>query len=314
MSAWLTSEVRGMRLALGLLIASWPGLAAGPQGQAPAPAQAQAQARSLAVALAPAQAAPAQTRPAGSSLRLASEAATAEPGQQAAGSSAAPALDGAAPVRVLLAPAQETTLASQIAARVQAVPATLGSHVAKGATLVSFDCEEQAARLKMSQAELSSTRESHEAKLRLQGLQQAGEVEVALAASQAARAEAQVELYRAQIAQCKVTAPFSGRVVKVAVKAFQGVSAGQALVELVSDGPLKLRLNAPGKWAGWLRRGTRFEVQIDETGRRYEALVTALNGRIDPISQTLEIEAAVASNSTGLLPGMSGNARFRTPL
>ena len=216
-------------------------------------------------------------------------------------------------VRVLLAPAQETTLSSQLAGRVQAVSVNLGDRFNKGAVLVRFDCDEQTARLKMSQADLAAARESHEAKLRLQGLQQAGEVEVSLAASQADKSAAQVELVQAQVAQCIVEAPFSGRVVKVAARAFQGAAQGQALLDIVSDGPLKLRLNAPGAWVGWLRRGTRFEVQIEETGRRYMARVTAINGRIDPVSQTIEIEGTVDTRAPELLPGMSGTARFTPP-
>ena len=225
---------------------------------------------------------------------------------------APPPVDAPETVRVLLAPAVETTLSSQISARVQAVNVSLGDAFGRGRTLVRFDCDEPQARLKMSEAELASARETLEAKLRLQGLQQAGEVEVALAAGAVERASAQVELYRAQISQCSVHAPFAGRVVKLAVKPFQSVTQGQALLDIVSDGALKLRLNVPGRWVGWLRRGTPFEVRIDETGKTYKASVTAINARIDQVSQTIEIEGTVGQRAPELLPGMSGTARFGT--
>lgn len=223
---------------------------------------------------------------------------------------AARAADDANAIRVLLAPAQETVLASQLSARIQSMNVSLGESFTKGKPLVRFECDEQQARLKMAEAELASARENHEAKLRLQGLQQAGEVEVSMAASNAERARAQVELTRAQLSQCAVVAPFSGRVVKLAAKPFQSVSAGQALIEIVSDGPLKLRLNVPGKWVSWLTKGTKFAVQIDETGKQYQASVTAINGRIDAVSQTIEVEAAIDQRAPDLLPGMSGTARL----
>lgn len=216
-------------------------------------------------------------------------------------------------IRVLLAPALETSLVSPFSGRVRQVSVSLGQSFAKGKTLVSFDCDEPVARLRMAEAELSSARESHDAKLRLQGLQQAGEVEVALAASAAERARAQVALYRAQLAQCSVTAPFSGRAVKVAVKSHQGVTQGQPLLELVSDGALKLRLNAPAKWVVWLKPGTRFDVAIEETGRSYIGRVTAINGRVDAVSQSIELEAVIEGKAPDLLPGMSGVARFSPP-
>lgn len=223
---------------------------------------------------------------------------------------AAQKLEAPSGIRVLLAPEAETTLVSPFAGNVRAVNLSLGQAFARGKVLVSFDCDEQNARLNMADAEFTSARESHEAKLRLQGLQQAGEVEVSLAASTVERTKAQVALYRAQMAQCVVVAPFSGRAVKVIAKPHQGVSQGQPLLEIVSDGPLKLRLNAPAKWVAWLKRGTPFEVQIDETGKVYKARVTALNGRIDAVSQSIELEAAIDQKAPDLLAGMSGVANF----
>lgn len=216
-------------------------------------------------------------------------------------------------IRVLLAPELETTLVSQSVGRVRAVGVTLGSRFPKGKALVSFDCEEPTARLRMAEAELVSARESHDAKVKLHDLQQAGQVEVALAAAAEEKARAQVGLYRAQTSQCSIAAPFAGRAVKIAVKPFQAVTQGQPLLEIVSDGPLKLRLNAPAKWLAWLKVGTPFNVDIDETGKRYAAKVTALNGRIDAVSQTIELEATIDSSAKDLIPGMSGVARFAPP-
>ncbi|MEN3112718.1 efflux RND transporter periplasmic adaptor subunit [Uliginosibacterium paludis] len=216
-------------------------------------------------------------------------------------------------IRVLLAPSLETTLVSQMAGRVVAVQANLGERFTRGQVLVRLDCSEQLARLHMSEAEFAAARDTHEAKVRLQGLQQASELEVATAASNVARARAQIDLQRTQAAYCTLAAPFAGRVVKLSVKSHQGVTQGQPLLEIVSDGPLKLRLNAPAKWAGWLKPGTGFEVQIDETGKRYKARVTALNGRVDAVSQTIELEGVIAESAPELLPGMSGTARFAPP-
>jgi RND family efflux transporter MFP subunit len=220
------------------------------------------------------------------------------------------ALSSQAAVRVLVAPEQEATLFSQGIGRIVAVDASLGSRFKAGATLVSFDCDEQAARLKMAQAELSAARETHNGKLRLQGLKAAGELEVSLAAAAAQKAEAQVTLYRAQQAYCFVKAPFDGRVVKLHVKAYEGVNQNAPLLEIISDGPLKLRLNVPSTWMRWLKSDTAFQVHIDETGKDYTARVSAMNGRVDAVSQSVELEGAFTGDTTDLLPGMSGTAHF----
>ena len=213
-------------------------------------------------------------------------------------------------VRVLVTPDLETTLSSPLLGRIRSVNVTLGAGFDKGKHLVTFYCEEQAARVAMGVAEVAAARENHEAKLRLQGLQAAAEVDVALAAAALDKARAQSALFRAQAALCTVSAPFSGRVAKVHVKPHQSVTAGQPLVDIVQATPPKLRLNVPSKWLAWLTNGRVFTVVIDETLRVYQAHVTAINARVDAASQTIELEASVDKAGPELLPGMSGTAQF----
>ena len=94
------------------------------------------------------------------------------------------------------------------------------------------------------------------------------------------------------------------------MRQFQGVTAGQPLVDLVSGGPLKVKLNAPSRWLAWLKNGTPFQVHIDETGKNYPAVVSAINGRVDAVSQSIELEGRVNGTFPELLAGMSGNAVF----
>lgn len=214
------------------------------------------------------------------------------------------------PVRVLLVPARETTVVAQMVGRVERIHGDLGASFKQGQTLVVFECGEQAARLKIAEAEHDAARQQHETKLRLQALNAAGETEVELAATAVARASAQIELAQQQRSLCRIDAPFAGRIVKQHVKAYQGVAVGQPMIDIVSSGPLKLRLNAPSNWLSWLKPGATFQVRIDETGRTYPATVTALNGRVDAVSQSIEIEGSVRGGYTELLAGMSGNAVF----
>ena len=242
-----------------------------------------------------AQVAPAATRP--------------DPSAPAAATSAA---DPEMP-RALLIPERETTLVAQMVGIVQKLGGDMGSAFRQGAVLVRFDCAEQRARVGMARAEFNSAEQQHQAKVRLQGLSAAGEVEVSLAAAAVAKARAQIDLNNAQLAQCTVSAPFPGRVSRLHVREYQGVNVGQPLMDIVSTGPLRVRLNAPSRWLAWVRRGARFEVRVDETGGTYPAVVTAINSRVDAVSQTIEVEGKIAEDFADLLAGMSGNARFAPP-
>ena len=215
-------------------------------------------------------------------------------------------------VRVLLIPDKETTVSrsgsSLAAARINKLNVTLGSTFSAGKTLITFNCNAPRARLAMAKAELSGAVETHTAKLRMQGLEQAGDVEVALAASVVAKARAEVRLGELQISYCSIIAPWDGRVAKVYVRNHMTVTPGQPMLDLVKSGPLRLRVNIPSRLLSQLRIDSKFEVTIDETEKTYQAIVVAINSRVDAVSQTVEIEGLMTQRFPELLAGMSGTA------
>lgn len=211
-------------------------------------------------------------------------------------------------VRVLLTADRETTIASAISAKIVVLNGSLGQSFKAGDLLIEFDCDESNARVEMSKAELAGAIDQHEAKVKMQGLGQASDVEVALAASQVNKNRAQLSLNVTQVAQCKVVAPWAGRVAKANVKNHMTVTPGQPLLELVNDGPLRLKLNAPSKLLSRLKQGSTFTIQIDETGGKYAATVSAINSRVDSVSQTVEVEGRLTRAYRELLSGMSGVA------
>ena len=211
-------------------------------------------------------------------------------------------------VRVLLMGNLETTLSSPTTGRITELNASLGAPFGRGQLLVGFDCDESEARLKMAQADLAGAQETLEARVRMQGLEQASDVEVATAAAAVNKARGQIDLQRAQVAQCSIKAPWAGRVAKLHVKKFMSATPGQPLLDLVKSGPLRLKLNLPSRLVGRVAKGTLLSVAIDETGKTYEARVAAVNSRIDTVSQTVEVEATMTKPYPELLPGMSGLA------
>lgn len=231
------------------------------------------------------------------------------------GSSARPAVSAPRPaasgsIRVLVLPADETVLASPVPVRIAKVHVGLGLPFKQGATLISLDCDEPRARQAMASADLAGATDQYEAKLRMQGLEQASDVEVSLAASAVAKARAQIDLYRFQISQCAIRAPWDGSTARLHVRSHMTVNAGQPLLDLVRSGLLLLKLNVPSSWVSSLKMGHSFDVTIDETGNTYQARVHRINSRVDAVSQTIELEATMLKSHADLLPGMSGIATF----
>lgn len=213
-------------------------------------------------------------------------------------------------VRVLIASDIETILSSQIAGKILELNAALGSSFEQGYVLVRFDCSELISRLKMSEADLDSAEIIYKSKMELKKLSSAGDTEVMIAEAAAKKALAQVEIQKVFTDYCTIKAPFSGRVVKMLIKPYQSITQGQPLLEIVKKGSIKVKSNIPSRWLSWMRADMGFRVTIDETGKTYDAVVTSINGRVDSISQTIEIEGQIKGDHPDLLFGMSGTASF----
>jgi membrane fusion protein (multidrug efflux system) len=213
-------------------------------------------------------------------------------------------------ISVLVASGDETTLSSQMAGKIKKIHFGLGESVAVGAVILEFDCEEQEAQLQSAEAEYRGARETHLTKMRLQALGAAGELEVTVAAAATDKAKSQVSLRESQMAFCRVLSPFAGRVVKVRVKTAESVPIGQPLLEIVNPNSLKAQLYVPASWLNWVKPGTPLIVKTDGDNRGHRARISKLNGRIEGVSQTLELEAKFDGPTKGLLPGMVGTAVF----
>lgn len=213
-------------------------------------------------------------------------------------------------IRVLLSAKLETTLSSQMSGTLRELQASLGQPVAADATLVQLNCTEAEARARVANAELAMTRQSLEAKRNLRKLDAVGDLEVAIAQTEVQKADASRALATAQRSYCTVKAPFAGRVAKVHVKPYETVSAGTPLFDLVSDGPLKVRLNVPSRLVTRLSVDQPLQVRILETGKTYAGHISAINSRVDAVAQTVELEAQLDAEHPELIAGMSGIATF----
>jgi RND family efflux transporter MFP subunit len=214
-------------------------------------------------------------------------------------------------IRALVVAEREATISSQFAGRLTAVTKQVGDSFREGELLASFDCNERVSAVKSAQADVLGARETHLAKLKLQSLGAVSDLDVTMAAATAEKAQSQLELAKTQERYCVVVAPYSGKVVKVRAKAFESVSLGQPLLEIVNPASLRAQLFVPSNWIRWIKPGTPFSLVIDETGKTYSARVHKISGRVDGSSQTMEITGAFDSVPAQLLPGMIGKASFK---
>jgi len=215
-------------------------------------------------------------------------------------------------VRALVISELETTISSEVAARITNITKKPGERFKKGKTILSFDNALFAARLQKARVDLDTAQKVLEANTKLMRFKSISELELITSKAKVEQARAEVRLYSIQLSKCTVTAPFSGRVVERLVSPHQYVQEGTPLLTLVDDRNLSLQMFVPSPWVRKLKQGMRFSVEVDELGITCPARITTLGARIDSNSRTIEVRAEIEGDHPGLLPGMSGTARFTT--
>lgn len=209
-------------------------------------------------------------------------------------------------LRAQLTPRRYTTLAAEIGARIQRLAVTDGAAIRAGQVLVSFDCSLQRAQHDRARATLDVAQKMLATQRRLVELNATGRQELDQAEAEVSKTRAEMAQIEVQLGKCQVSAPFSGRVAEQRVREQQFVQPGQALLEVLDDSVLEIEFIMPSRWLQSVRTGSTVQIAIDETGKTYPAKVQRLGARVDPVSQSVRVVAAIDGRHAELMAGMSG--------
>lgn len=216
-------------------------------------------------------------------------------------------------IRAQLAPHRYTTLAAEIGAKVNRLPVKEGGAFKAGQSLVGFDCSIQLAQLNKARAALAGAETTYKANRRLTELGSIGKVELEVSEAEVLKNRAEVAATNTMLSKCSIAAPFAGRVAEQKVREQQYVQPGQAIMEIIDDSVLEIEFLVPSKWLAWIKPGTQFRVGIDETRKDYPARVQRIGARVDPVSQSVKLVAAIDGKFPELIAGMSGRVNLVPP-
>jgi membrane fusion protein (multidrug efflux system) len=218
----------------------------------------------------------------------------------------APSDSGKQDIRAQLSAVTYTSIASELSAKIKELPFKEGQAFKLGQVLVVFDCTTQQAQFQKTKAVLSIAERNYQTNQKLLALGSVGRIEYENSYSEFLKTKAENDELASVLARCNVLAPYSGMIVEQKVRAQQFVQAGQPLLDILDKSSLELEFVAPSKWSPWLTEGYKFEIALDETGKSYPAKITRVNGKIDPVSQTIKVAAVIDGDFKEIAPGMSG--------
>jgi RND family efflux transporter MFP subunit len=216
-------------------------------------------------------------------------------------------------IRARLTPRRYTTLAAEIGAKINRLPVAEGSPFKAGQLLIQFDCTLQQAQLSKAKGAQAAANTAWQANRRLAELYSVSKVELETSEAELIKARAEVSASQAILSKCNVTAPYAGRVAEQKVREQTFVQPGQALLDIIDDGALELEFLVPSRWMAWLKPDAAFEIRIDETGRSYPARVQRIGARVDPVSQSIKLNAVIDGKFNDLVAGMSGKVLITPP-
>ena len=217
-------------------------------------------------------------------------------------------------VRGLIKPVERAVMSSEIAAKIKAIPFKSGERFKKGEQLVVFDCSFYRADMASAEAAYKSRLHVFENNKELLALNAISDIDVSISESEMQVARADRTMKAIRVSQCKIKAPYSGRVIEVAINEHETVPADKEILSILNDRNLEIELIVPSNWLNWLVVGEIFSFVIDETGKVLDAKVSKIGAVVDPVSQTIKLVGKFSGGIDGVLSGMSGTAQFNKEL
>ncbi len=215
-------------------------------------------------------------------------------------------------VRGVVKPNAQASIATDLVAKITKITVKEGDRFKKGDLLVTFNCGRYFADLKAAQAEYRAESVTYKTNLRLNKRRAIGRSEVDIAKAKMERAAAAVTGIRVKTADCKIEAPFNGRVVERQANEHEFSAQDKPLFTLLDDSSLEVDLIVPSRWLTWLRKDSAFEFIVDENARTYQASIVRIGAAVDAVSQTIKVTGRFKKTPDDVLSGMSGTALFRT--
>lgn len=213
-------------------------------------------------------------------------------------------------VQTVIIPSQKATFSATMKGKIISLPYEEGEIFWKDSPLFTYDCTIQKATLREKEAAKNAAWAEYISTKKLKALNSASELELTLALMAFRKTDAAVDIEKEKIKNCKMKAPFNGRVVERKVNLYETTNAGQELMSVVSRDKLHARMLIPSQWLKWLEIGTTLSVTVQEFDETYPAKIIRIGGAVDEVSQSIPVIAEISKNTENLLPGMSGTAVF----
>jgi membrane fusion protein (multidrug efflux system) len=198
-------------------------------------------------------------------------------------------------------------LRSEISGKIVELKLEEGRQVKAGERLIKINDSELQARLEQSEFRigLAEVRERRQLQLLERGGISQEEYDATLNELNILKAEA--ELIKAQIDKTEIKAPFNGVVGLRYVSNGSYISPTTNIANFQSINPIKVEFSVPERYAGVVEVGDRAVFNVQGQDEDFEAVIYAIEPRIETQTRTIRIRARANNDNSKLLPGAFAN-------
>lgn len=212
--------------------------------------------------------------------------------------------------RAVIISLDRTILSSEIAGEIIELSKFEGDYFEEGEDLVKIDCSIYEAQERKIEVEKNIANLELQKNKKLDTYGSVGIFEIQISQENLNKHQAQSDIAAINVSRCIIKAPFDGRIATKKVAKHQNIKPQDELLEIVGIENLEARVVVPSSWLMWLKIGTKFDLNIDETQKKVKAQIVQIDAIVDPSSQSIAIRARLLKPFENIIPGMSATANF----
>lgn len=188
--------------------------------------------------------------------------------------------------------------------RVRSINVTVGQHVNKGDVLVTMDNDMAHDQVQQVESAYELARIAFEKQERLWQQQIGSEMQYLQAKSQHDQAKASLNAVREQSRLSNITAPFSGTVDDIMVRAGDLAAPGIPAARVVDLSEVQLEADVPESYLRRIEKGADARVIFPSLGDTIEAKLDHVGAFIDPANRTFKVTVRMPKNESLLRPNL----------
>lgn len=199
---------------------------------------------------------------------------------------------------------EEVELRSEVSGRIVKLNIREGSFVNKGELIAKLSDDDLIAQLKKNKYEQELAKQIEARQKKLLEINAISKEEFDLAVNRVNTLGADREFLKVQLEKTSLRAPFSGKIGFKSISEGAYVTPNAIIASMVQLNPIKIDFNIPEKYSSIIKNGQTIIFSTDASTQSFEAIVIAIDPKVDESLRTLKIRARADNRMDLLKPGM----------